>query len=189
MNSALRCSFFGLLAFLAFFNTNASANLVFTMTASQNTLEVSETAVIGLWGEVEEQATGLNGINLWQLDMVVDTDNVIQVTNVEILQPAGDEGLDPFVPEYIYINDENGDFFGDVLGMGGAALNPPSPSSVGVGGPTLLANITIEAIGVGQATYDLAGDTAGNIEVGSNGCSCLTHLMIFNQNAGIHCGP
>jgi hypothetical protein len=32
---------------------------------------------------------------------------------------------------------------------------------VGVGGFTLLANITIQAVGAGEVTYDLTGDTAG----------------------------
>jgi len=131
------------------------ANAVFKLTASQNTLEVFDTAVIGLWANVEEQSSGLNGINVWQLDMRVDVDDVISVTDVQVLQPAP---LDPMLPEYTSINST---FDGNVLGIGGGIMNAPQNSGVGVGGFTLLANITVQAIGQGQTIYSLDGGTAG----------------------------
>jgi len=148
-------SLFVSLLLLFSLNGESFANAVFKLTASQNTLGVSDTAVIGLWANIEEQSSGLNGINVWQLDMRVDVDDVISVTDVQVLQPAP---LDPMLPEYGSINST---FDGNVLGIGGGVMSAPQDSSVGVGGFTLLANITVQAIGVGQTTYSLNGDTAG----------------------------
>ena len=140
---------------LLFFNNISSANLVFQMTASDTTLVLGEPATIGIWAEAEE-AVGMNGINIWQLDLVVDFDNVIMVTDVDVLEPAP---LDPFLPEYVSINT---DFNGNVYGLGGGLDGAYDDSSVGVGGLTLLANITIEAIGVGVAEYEFT-------DIGSTG--------------------
>ena len=136
---------------LLFFNNISSANLVFQMTASNTTLGFGDSETIGLWAWAQE-ATGMNGLNLWQLDMVVDVPGVVKVTNVEILQPTP---LDPYIPSGTV------DSLGNVFGLGGGVLSAPQDSSVGVGGFTLMANITIEAIGAGVVEYDLAGDTQG----------------------------
>ena len=138
-----------------FFNSVSFANAVFKMTATRNILEVGETATIGLWANIEEQTTGLNGINLWQLDMVVDVGNVVTVVDVSLIAPSP---RDTFMPEYVGINTPDS---GNLLGVGASVFEAPKDSGVGVGEFSLLANITIQAIGLGEVTYSLGGDTLG----------------------------
>ena len=156
MNKKLSGVFLVLL-FLLSFSSLSFANAVFKIDASNYTLGIGDTEVIRLYASIEEQTSGQNGINLWQLDLFVDVGGVVSVTDVEILQPAVPQ-LDPLIPSYVSINSL---LSGNVLGMSGAALDPPKGSGVGVGGFTLLANITIEGLVPGQVTYDMGGDTLG----------------------------
>lgn len=145
---------------LLFFNGASSASLVFRMTATDNTLIVGQEATIGIWAYAEE-AAGLNGLNVWQFDMVVDTSNVIAVktdggTAIDLIAPSP---MDETMPGWSSVNSL---LSGNVLELGAVTLDSPQDSDTGVGDFSLLAEITIVAIGQGQATYDLIDNgTAG----------------------------
>jgi hypothetical protein len=106
-----------------FLNAISFANAVFKMTADENVLELGETVTIGLWANIKEQTSGLNGINVWQLDMVVDVGNVVTVVDVNLVAPSP---RDAFMPEYLGINTPHS---GDLLGVGACVFEVPKDPS------------------------------------------------------------
>lgn len=148
---------FLVISFLPFFNVVSSANIIFKMQATKSTLTLNETAVFGLYASIEEETTGLNGINLWQLDMIVNTKDVITVTNIEMLEPYPLD--DDYFPYYLHLNKDPlntaNSFSGNMLGLGSGMDGAFDDSPAGVGGFTLMANITIQAVGLGTTTYDI----------------------------------
>lgn len=155
MNKKLWGAFLVLL-FLLSFNSVSLANLIFKMEADKYTLGIGDTAIIGISAKIEEEPSGTNGINLWQLDMIADYDKVT-VTDVEVVEPSP---LDPLLGEYVYVNRDPADpenvvFDGNILGLGGGLDGAFAPTTVGVGGFTLLANITIQGLSLGTVEYSL----------------------------------
>jgi len=140
--------------FLSFsINTVSSADLIFVMTATKNVLAVGEEATIGIWAYAEE-AAGLNGLNVWQLDMVVDVDGVVEVkttpsTEISLIAPA------PYDTDASGWDSVNSPLSGNVLELGMSTLVYAQDSDTGVGDFSLLAEITIKGIGAGQVTYNL----------------------------------
>lgn len=149
MNSKLKLICFAALAF-HFFNAVSFADLLFQMSATKNTLAIGEKATISIWAYIEEEVEEGNGLNAWQLDMVVDTDGVVQVSaDPCLIAPP------PIDPASGWLS-LNADSTGNVYGLG-AFTEGRTYSDTGVGGFSLLAQVTIEAIGaVGeQVTYEL----------------------------------
>ena len=125
--------------------------LKFKMTADKTELALGETATVSIWGWADDAlATGVNGLNVWQLDMVPDQSGVVSVTGVTILQPNPREsGLG-----YFSINSPAE---GTVGGLGAVSLNNPQDSTVGVGGYTELARVELEMlVETGAVTYELS---------------------------------
>ncbi|MDD5065087.1 MAG: hypothetical protein PHQ35_10085 [Phycisphaerae bacterium] len=153
MNSKSKLVCFATLVLL-FFNAVSSANLLFQITADKNTLAFGEEATISIWAHIEEEVEAGNGLNVWQLDMVVDTDGVVQVNADPVLIAptpiAAGSGWSSL----------NADKNGNIYALG--VFTPgPTDSNTGIGGFSLLAQVTIEAIGnVGeQVTYELTDYT------------------------------
>jgi len=140
---------------VAFLVVPCSANLVFQMTATQNALQVGQEATIGIWAKADE-ASGLNGLNVWQLDMVTNLDGVVEVKTapdpvISLIAPA------PYDATGSGWGSVNSPSSGNVLELGMSTVNNGQDSDTGVGVLSLLAEITIVAIGnVGdEVTYDL----------------------------------
>lgn len=161
IKSKLKLVCFAVLA-LHFFNAVSFANLLFQMTATQNTLTVGEEATIGIWANIEEEPNGLNGLNLWQLDMVADVPDVVKVktdgtipgTEIDFIAPSPQ---DPDGTGWASVNQDldTNVFEGNVLGLGATLATMPDDSDTGVGGYTLLVEVTIEGIASGTVEYDL----------------------------------
>jgi len=161
IKSKLKLVCFAVLA-LHFFNAVSFANLLFQMTATQNTLTVGEEATIGIWANIEEEPNGLNGLNLWQLDMVADVPDVVKVktdgtipgTEIDFIAPSPQ---DPDGTGWASVNQDVNDnvFEGNVLGLGATLATMPDDSDTGIGGFTLLVEVTIEGIASGTVEYDL----------------------------------
>ena len=140
--------FYIIVSLLLLFNSTSFANVIFKITADSSTIPLGQPAILSIWADVEEEATGLNGINVWQLDMVVNTGGIVSATNVNLIAPtpmdAGSGGSMTF----------DTDLTGNIYEMG-AATTGSVDSSTGVPGFSLLAEVTIEAIGVGTVEYRL----------------------------------
>jgi len=153
MRSKLKLICFAALAF-HFFNAVSFAGLLFQITATKNTLTPGEEATISIWAYIEEELEEGNGLNVWQLDMAVNTDGVVQVSADPVL--IAPTPIDP-ASGWLSLNTDS---TGNVYGLG--VFTPgPQDSDTGVGGFSLLAQVTIEAIGaVGeQVTYELTDYT------------------------------
>jgi hypothetical protein len=153
MNSKSKFICFATLVLL-FFNAVSSANLVFQMTATKNTLVHGEQATISIWAHIEETVPSGYGLNAWQLDMVTNTSGVVQVsTDPLLIAPT------PITtgPKWSSLN---ADSTGNVYGLG-TYTSGPTASNTGIGGFSLLAQVTIEAIGTAgqQVTYALTDYT------------------------------
>lgn len=153
MNSKLMRICFAMFVLLSF-NAVSSADLLFQITATKNTLAPGEEATISIWAHIEEELEEGHGLNAWQLDMVVNTSNVVQVN------------ADPVLIAPTPIDSGSGwsslntGSTGNIYGLG--VFTPgPTYSNTGIGGFSLLAQVTIEAIGdVGeQVTYELTDYT------------------------------
>ncbi len=152
MNSKLK--FICFVAFiLHFFNAVSSADLLFQITATKNTLTPGEEATISIWARIEEEVATGNGLNAWQLDMVVDTSGVVQADANILIAPT------PIAAGSGWLS-SNVDSTGNVYGLG--VFTPgPTYSDTGIGDFSLLAQVTIEAIGTAgqQVTYILTDYT------------------------------
>ena len=130
-----------------------SADLLLKMDSTKYSIGIGEEAVISIYG-MAEQATGTNGLNSWNLDMVVDADGIVEVGGVARVAPSPwDSGM----PLYLSINNSSS---GDVKGLGIVTQAFPQNSTTGVGDYSKLAEITIVGLAAGQVTYTL-GDFGG----------------------------
>lgn len=155
MNSKSKTVCFAAL-FLLFFNSVSSADLLFKITADKYNLTPSEEATISIWAYIEETVDPCNGLNVWQLDMIVDTDSVVQVNDDPVL--IAPTPIDP-TSGWLSLN---ADLTGNIYGLG--VLTPgPTDSETGIGDFSLLAQVTIQAIGTPgqQVTYQLTDDGHG----------------------------
>ena len=153
MNSKPKFVCFATLVLL-FFNAVSSANLLFQITATKNTLTPSEEATISIWARIEEGIPSGYGLNAWQLDMVTNTSGVVQVNGGPVLIAPT-----PVAAGSGWMS-SNVDSTGNVYGLG--IFTPgPTTSNTGIGGFSLLAQVTIEAIGTAgqQVTYELTDYT------------------------------
>jgi hypothetical protein len=133
------------------FSTSVYANVVFKLTVAQSELLLNEATTISVWANVEEQSSGLNGINTWQCDLVtgLSQGGIVQVTDVSIIAPSPrDTGVDP----YSSINTPQ---VGDVIGLGASPASPGSDSALGVGQFSHLADITVMAQNTGIVEYSI----------------------------------
>ena len=143
-----------IVSLILLFSSTSFANVVFKITADSSTIPLGQPAILSIWANVEEETTGLNGINVWQLDMVVNTGGIVSATNVDLIAPtpmdAGSGGsmtLDT-------------DLTGNVYEMG-ASTTGVADSNTGVVDFSLVAEVTIEAIGVGTVEYRLVDRLGG----------------------------
>jgi hypothetical protein len=153
MNSKLKLTCFVVFVLL-FFNAVSSADLVFQMTADKYTLTSGEEATISIWAKIEEEVQPGYGLNAWQLDMVADTSGVVQAdANLLIAPTPIDDGSGWL--------SSNVDSTGNVYGLGVFTSGGSKLSDTGIGGFSLLAQVTIEAIGTAgqQVTYELTDYT------------------------------
>lgn len=132
-------------------NNPAYGNAIFKVSVAQPNLQLNETTTISVWAKIEEQTSGLNGINTWQCDLIVGAEQggVIEVVDVAIMAPLP---MDTGFPVYDSVNTPQ---IGDILGLGASHASPGSDSAVGVGDFSLLADITVKAIGLGTAGYSV----------------------------------
>lgn len=153
MNSKLKLVCFASLV-LIFFNSISSADLLFQITADKYNLTPSEEVTVSIWAHIEEAVPEGDGLNAWQLDMVVNTNGVVQVnTDPALIAPTP---IDPGSGWWSL----NADKTGNIYGLG--VFTPgPQPSNTGIGDFSLLAQVTIQAIGTAgqQVTYELTDYT------------------------------
>ena len=144
------------------FSSVCSADLKFKITADDYTLTVSQTATIDIWANITDTVAANNGLNVWQLDMIVDIGGIVQVSaDPSLIAPTP---VDPSSGWLSYNTDKTG----NVNGLG--VFTPgPTDSVTGIGGFDLLAQVTIEAIGtVGQqVTYGLTNTGLGGSFIGA----------------------
>ena len=142
---------------ILFFNAVSSADLLFQITADKYSLTPGEEATISIWAHIEEDVGEGNGLKVLQLDMIVDTDGVVQVSaNPVLIAPTPiDSGSGWSLPL-------NEDKTGNIYALG--VYTPgPTYSNTGIGGFSMLAQITIQATGTAgqQVTYQLTDDGHG----------------------------
>ncbi len=162
----------------------ASADLLLKMDSTKYTIGIGEEAVISIYG-MAEQATGTNGLNSWNLDMVVDGGGVVEVSGVTRVAPSPWDGS---MPLYLSINNGNS---GDVTGLGIVTKEFPQDSDTGVGKYDKLAEITIVGLAVGEVTYTL-GDFGGmGFEgyLGDSTCTCEPGSFVEENNIITVCVP
>jgi hypothetical protein len=136
---------------LLLFCSVACADLLLKMDSTKYSIGVGEEAVISIYG-MAEQATGMNGLNSWNLDMVVSSGGIVEVSQVARVAPSP---WDSSMPLYLSLNTEDGGSSGDVIGLGVATQSFPQSSTTGVGQYDKLAEITIVGLAAGQVTYTL----------------------------------
>lgn len=138
---------------LLFFNAVSFADLLFKITSDKNTFAFGEEATISIWAHIEEPVPAGYGLNAWQLDMVADNDGVVQVnTDPVLIAPTPIDSGSGW-------SSLNIGSTGNVYGLGVFTPGPTS-SNTGIGGFSLLAQVTIEAITTaGQVTYELTDFT------------------------------
>ena len=118
-------------------------------------LSVGEQAVLGLWGKADPDVPDPCGINVWQLDMTAT--HVPAVGGLDVIGVAAG-GIAIFEP---IPHDPPGGWTvtgADITTLGALANVVDQPSSTGVEGNfSRLANVTIDALAEGEATYSLGG--------------------------------
>jgi hypothetical protein len=174
MNSKLKFIFFATLVLL-FFNVVSSADLVdptlvFKMTADKTTLSPDEQTVVHLWAWIYTP-DGIekpdNGLDTWQLDLSVDTTNVIEIVSLNVLAPNPNPAYPPYNPASL-----NNPITGEVRRVAVIQLNVGAPSLTGVGiddnidnpaNYSEICNFTIQAIGAPStsAAYTIMNDGGG----------------------------
>lgn len=153
-NSKLKLVCFVVFVLLSF-NAVSSADLLFKITATKNNLTPGEEATISIWAKIEEAVQPGYGLNAWQLDMVTNTSNVVQVNDGPVLIAPT-----PIASGSGWLSSNVGST-GNVYGLG--IFTPgPTASDTGIGDFSLLAQVTIEAIVTTygqQVTYELTDYT------------------------------
>lgn len=137
----------------------SSADLLFKMTADKTDLLPGEQVTITLHAFAESpQATGANGLNGWNLDVLVDTGSAVEVVVGSVVFLAPSPSL---FTGYNSINSPNGEIeYLNLVTM----FNQGSNTSVD--GYSAIAAFDIKAIGLeGQSvTYTLGRDLGGATE-------------------------
>ncbi len=139
-------------------STTSSAALVFKITADQTNLTVGDTTILHVWGWADDaKALGTNGLVDWQLNLIVDTGGIVEITkdintngDITILAPTP---LSTISPNWSYSSVNSGKS-GQVSSVN-ALRNPDTSSTTGVGGYTELFNFKVEALGEGIVTYGM----------------------------------
>lgn len=147
---------FAIFLLLLLSNSVSFADLLLKITANDYELNIGEEATIQILGK-SELAIGLNGLNVWQLDMFVNNGGIVEVKTAD--GSAATAEINLVAPTPIAVpgsgwQEVNADLSGNVLGLG---VSTPGPydSATGVGDYSLLAEVTIVGIAVGQTTYTL----------------------------------
>jgi hypothetical protein len=175
INSKLKLTCFAALVLL-FFNTVSSADLVdptlvFKMSADKTALLPNEETMVHIWAWIYTP-TGIekpdNGLDTWQLDLRVDTTNVIEIVSLDVLAPSPrNPAYPPYNPASL-----NTPITGEVRRVAVIQLEVGAPSLTGVGidndidNPTNyseICNFTIKAIGapLTSASYTIMNDGGG----------------------------
>lgn len=129
-----------------------AALLLVKMNADKTTLAIGETATIELYAHAPV-AAGLNGLNTWQLSMLVGGDGAVSVLESSIAYTV------PFTYDTL-ITSVNSPA-GSIKDISISPKNPPEDSNLGVGGFTKIAEFVIEAVGAGQVTYTIGDAGVG----------------------------
>jgi len=123
------------------------ANLFVKMTAEKTNLLVDEeiTVTLHAWAD-SATATGQNGLNSWQLDVLVNLGSVVEVTGVQFLAPS------PWSNQDTGYTSLNSPLAGQIKYLHLMTQALPQNSTAGVGGYTPVASFNIKAIGqLGQS--------------------------------------
>ncbi len=133
-------------------SASSSAALYFKMTADKTVLAVGETAVVSLFAYAEE-ASGLNGLNNWQMSVNVSGSGTLTVVSGSV------SVVKPFAAD-VLVGSVNSPL-GAIRDLSLTAIPPGIDSSLGVGGYHKIAEFTVEAVGVGQVLYTLGNGGSG----------------------------
>ncbi len=174
MNSKLKLICFATFVLL-FLNAVSSADLVdptlvFKMTADKTALSPGEQTTGHIWAWIYTPA-GIekpdNGLDTWQLDLSVDTNNVIEIVSLNVLAPNPNPAYPPYNPDSL-----NTPITGEVRRVAVVQLVVGAPSLTGVGvdddidnpvNYSEICNFTIRAIGAPStsAAYTIMNDGGG----------------------------
>jgi hypothetical protein len=127
-------------------SSNSFAALLFKMTSNKTSLLVGETATIEVFA-YSEDAAGLNGLNSWQLSMLVSGDDAVQVVggSISLFAPFGFDSL------MSSVNSPNG----AIKNLAMNSLTTPVDSTLGVGDYQKIMDFDIQGISVGQVDYSI----------------------------------
>ncbi|MBN1436753.1 MAG: hypothetical protein JW936_06740 [Sedimentisphaerales bacterium] len=161
---------------LVFLAGICQADLTFQIRACDTALEVGETQVVEIWGLLNGAQPGGDDIASWQLDVDADKHGVVQINQIDLLEPAEIDWADAFATGYTISTTE----VGDIVQLRAARVGGGLPSDVGVT-YTKLAEFTIEALVADTVTFTLGlmpttlGGDFGGIDSGLN-----MHFGIFD---------
>jgi hypothetical protein len=135
-------------------SSQVHAALTFKMNADKTTLALGDIASIEIFAYANDPlATGQNGVNSWQISLLVSGSGVVQVVDGSIAVTA------PFPNDFLTsgINSPSG----SISDLAMNAKTIPVNSTLGVGGYTKIAEFQIVGVNVGQATYSIADGGLG----------------------------
>ncbi len=135
-------------------SSQVHAALTFKMNADKTTLALGDIASIEIFAYANDPlATGQNGVNSWQISLLVSGSGVVQVVDRSIAVTA------PFPNDFLTsgINSPSG----SISDLAMNAKTIPVNSTLGVGGYTKIAEFQIVGVNVGQATYSIADGGLG----------------------------
>lgn len=133
--------------FMAAADTSFSA-LRFKMTSDKTALDIGETAVIEIFAYADDPlAAGNNGLNSWQLSMLVSGDGTVAVNEGSITLSA------PF--SFDSLNTSINTPSGSIKDLAMNSLITPVDSALAVGDYQKIAEFSIQALSVGQVEYSI----------------------------------
>ena len=137
---------------------SVEAGLIFRMTSSQTTVSIGGSTIIQIFAYADDAvATGNNGLNGWQVDMksLISSTGTLTVTSIDWKAPG------PPFDSTLGTMDDPGS--GDIKFLGVIVDGWLSgvDSTVGVGGFSLLAEVTVQGVSAGTVDYALGDFGSG----------------------------
>lgn len=146
-------------ALLCLVSSSCVASLVhYTMTVkdgASTTLEIGEQRTIQIWALADGASSG-DGIVEWFVDLHPDSYGVVTAVSYDIFEPSQQEsGLDPALNEDDGFGGEGSFQF---LGAAFPWSQTPPATDAGVGQYSLLGEVVIEGVAVGNVNYEIGNE-------------------------------
>ncbi|MEN6386469.1 MAG: hypothetical protein ABFD79_14920 [Phycisphaerales bacterium] len=158
-------SAFLLAIFVLILSTTNAGTLYFKMAAPKTTLEIGEEVVVTVSAWVNDiAATGINGLDTWQLDLSVSQTGIVEITNtggtadISLLAPDPDLLLSGWDEESI-----NTPFTGEARSIAVTQDVFGNPTTIGVAVYTDIFTFKIKGLSLGSVTYEICSDNGGGL--------------------------